>query len=99
MTTLGDKIMVAREMFENYEIRVYDKKLLGDLVILDVKDFDLIFGMDWLSQHYARVYCQYKIIDFKLPQQLVHIYRGVKPMAYDFYDLSDESREADARWI
>ena len=49
MTTPGDRIMVAREMFENCEIEVHDKKLLGDLVMLDVRDFDLIIGMDWLS--------------------------------------------------
>ena len=49
VSTLGNKIMVAREMFENCEIDVHDKKLLGDLVILDVKDFDLILGIDWLS--------------------------------------------------
>ena len=46
VSTPGDKIMVAREMFENCVIKVYDKKLLGDLVILDVEDFDLILGMD-----------------------------------------------------
>ena len=39
MSTPGDKIMVAREMFDKYEIEIHDKKLLGDLVILDVKDF------------------------------------------------------------
>ena len=59
--------MVAREMFENSEIEVYDKKLLGDLVFLDVRDFDLILDMDWLSRHYARVDCRRKIIDFELP--------------------------------
>ena len=46
VTTLGDRIMVARKMFKNCEIEVYDKKLLGDLVILDVRDFDLILGID-----------------------------------------------------
>ena len=32
VSTPGDKIMVAREMFEKYEIEIYDKKLLGELV-------------------------------------------------------------------
>ena len=81
VSTLRDKIMVAREMLKNCEIEVHDKKLLGDLVILDVRDFDLIFGMDWLSRHYAMVDCRRKIIDFELPQQPVLNYRGVKPMA------------------
>ena len=26
----GDNIIVAREMFEKYEIEIYDKKLLGE---------------------------------------------------------------------
>ena len=73
--------MVAREKFENCEIEVHDKKLWGDLVILDVRDFNLILGMDWLSRHYARIDCRRKIIDFELPQQPVLNYRGVKPMA------------------
>ena len=68
-------------MFENCEIEVHDKKLLRDLVILDVRDFDLILGMDWLSRRYSRVDYRWKIIDFELPQQPVLIYRGVKPMA------------------
>ena len=36
------------------------RKLLADLVLLDVMDFDVILGMDWLSQHYAIVDCQRK---------------------------------------
>ena len=60
--------MIVREMFENCEIEVHDKKLVGDLVILDVRDFDLILGMDWLSRHYARVDCRRRIIDFELSQ-------------------------------
>ena len=68
VTTPGDRIMIAREMFENCEIEVHDKKLVGDLLILDVRDFDLILGMDWLSRHYTRVDFRRKIIDFELPQ-------------------------------
>ena len=31
------------------------RELLADLVLLDVKDFDVILEMDWLSQHYATI--------------------------------------------
>ena len=79
--TSGDRIMVVREMFENYETEVHNKKLLGDLVILNVRDFDLILAMDWLSQHYTRVDYRRQIIYFELPQQPILNYRGVKPMA------------------
>ena len=37
-----------------------------DLVLLDVMDFDVILGMDWLSQHYATVDCRRKEMIFKI---------------------------------
>ncbi|XP_052190408.1 uncharacterized protein LOC127800028 [Diospyros lotus] len=49
VSTPGDRVMVGRGKFENCEIGVHDRKLLGDLIILDISDFDLILGMDWLS--------------------------------------------------
>ena len=72
---------VTPPLLELPEIEVHNKKLLGDLVILDVRDFDLILGMDWLSRYYARVDYRQRIIDFKLPQQPILNYRGVKLMA------------------
>ena len=40
--------------------------MLTDLVLLDVMDFDVILGMDWLSQHYATVDCQRKEVIFRI---------------------------------
>ena len=34
---------------------VEGRELLVDLVLLDVIDFDVIMGMDWLAKHYAIV--------------------------------------------
>ena len=42
------------------------KELLADLVLLDVMDFDVIFGMDWLSQHFATVDCRRKEVIFRI---------------------------------
>ncbi|XP_052172151.1 uncharacterized protein LOC127788072 [Diospyros lotus] len=75
VSTPGDMVLVWSE------IKVYDKKCLGDLVVLGIKDFDLILGMDWLSRHYAKVDCRRKVIHFELSQQPVIVYRGTKPMS------------------
>ena len=45
-------------------VLIEDRELLADLVLLDVMDFDVILGMDWLSQHYAAVDCQRKKVIF-----------------------------------
>ena len=34
--------------------------LLADLIVLDMRDFDIILGMDWLSKHYAFIDCRSK---------------------------------------
>ena len=41
-------------------VLIEGRELLADLVLLDVTDFDVILGMDWLSQHYATIDCQRK---------------------------------------
>ena len=43
------------------------RELLADLVLLDVMDFDMILGMDWLSQHFGTVDYRRKEVIFKIP--------------------------------
>ena len=43
-------------------------KFQVDFISLDVLDFDVIFGMDWLSQHYAIVDCRRKEVIFRIPK-------------------------------
>ena len=60
--------LVGSEVNKDCNIMVHDQELPGDLIILDIHDFDLILGVDWLSQHYAKVDCRCKVIHFELPQ-------------------------------
>ncbi|KAL2231155.1 UNVERIFIED_CONTAM: hypothetical protein Sindi_1709900, partial [Sesamum indicum] len=41
-------------------VRIRDVNLLVDLIVLDLKEFDVIRGMDWLAQHKAIVDCYKK---------------------------------------
>ena len=38
-------------------VLIEGRELPVDLVLLDVMDFNVILGMDWLSQHYTMVDC------------------------------------------
>ncbi|XP_020548140.1 uncharacterized protein LOC110011705 [Sesamum indicum] len=38
-------------------VRIGDVNLPVDLIVLDLKEFDVILGMDWLAQHKAIVDC------------------------------------------
>ena len=47
---------------------VEGRELLADLVLLDVIDFDVILGMDWLAQHYGSLDCREKVVIFRIPK-------------------------------
>ena len=39
--------------FPSCPVFVEGRELLADLVLLDVINFDVILGMDWLARHYT----------------------------------------------
>ena len=51
-------------MYRNYDILVEGQVLAADLIPLNLKEFDAILGMDWLSIHRAKVDCLRKKIVF-----------------------------------
>ena len=52
---------------QNCPVLIENRELLADLVLLDVLEFDVILGMDWLSKHYATVDCRRKEVIFRIP--------------------------------
>ena len=38
-------------------IRLGEHEFKANLIILDIRDFDAILGMDWLASHHATVDC------------------------------------------
>ena len=43
------------------------RELLIDLVLLDIMDFDVILGIDWLSLYYATLDCHSKVVISRIP--------------------------------
>ena len=60
---------------------VEGRELPVDLVLLDVMDFDMILGMDWLSQHYATLDCLSKVVSFKIPGEEEFMFLGDRSSA------------------
>ena len=49
-----------------------------DLIVLEMKDFDIFLGMDWLSEHYAFIDCRDKKVIFEIPGKGTCYYEGVR---------------------
>ncbi|XP_059658489.1 uncharacterized protein LOC132304787 [Cornus florida] len=46
-----------------------------DLIVLRMRDFDVILGMDWLARYHAQLDCHERIIVFSVPGQLPSRYK------------------------
>ena len=66
VTTPVGKQAVCRLYYPNCSVLFGEVNLPADLIILDMHDFDVILGMDWLEKYHATMDCFSKTITFKL---------------------------------
>ncbi|XP_043725614.1 uncharacterized protein LOC122672182 [Telopea speciosissima] len=76
-TPTGSKVELNRS-FHSCPVRVSDYGLEASLIILDMKDFDVILGMDWLSMHGASMICVERKILFRTGKENEFIFKGNK---------------------
>ncbi|XP_060968478.1 uncharacterized protein LOC133036026 [Cannabis sativa] len=58
------EVMISSRGVRDAPIRIADKELSGDLIELEMRDYDLILGMDWLSRHGATIDCRKRTMTF-----------------------------------
>ncbi|XP_027174577.1 uncharacterized protein LOC113774220 [Coffea eugenioides] len=66
-TPTGNKSMLTSLVYKECEFWVGERKMLVDLVSLDLKGYDVIIGMDFLSYHHAKLDCRAKVVEFCIP--------------------------------
>ncbi|XP_022867964.1 uncharacterized protein LOC111387627 [Olea europaea var. sylvestris] len=77
-------LLLANKVYKDCVIRVNDHKLRANLIPLDIHDFDVILGMDFLAANHASVDCLHK--ELKLDDI---------PVVRDFPDVFPE----DLPWL
>ena len=65
-TTLGHSVIVNR-VHRDCLIKIREYEFPGDLIELSFREFDVILGMDWLSQHQVVVDCRMKRVTLRTP--------------------------------
>ncbi|XP_071920667.1 uncharacterized protein [Coffea arabica] len=66
-TPTGDQSLITNMVYRNCEIWVGERKLVGDLISLDLKGYDVIIGMDLLARYNAQLNCKTKVVEFSIP--------------------------------
>ena len=57
-------LLLADRVYRDCMIRLDEHELKANLIILDIRDFDAILGIDWLASHHATVDCFKKEVVF-----------------------------------
>lgn len=67
-TPLGDSLDTD-VVFKYCEVVLEGKEFVADLILLNMNDFDVILGMDWLAAYHAKVDCFAKTVSFGIEGQ------------------------------
>ncbi|XP_076912613.1 uncharacterized protein LOC143570977 [Bidens hawaiensis] len=77
-TPLRDTTVISH-VYNECPIRINSVIRAADLYPMHMSDFDVILGMDWLSQHNVTIECQTRRVLFGNPQCPEIIYQGTQP--------------------
>ena len=72
---IGDTSM-TNLVLKSCIICIEGRELLVDLVLLDMHDFDVILGMDWLASYHASVHCFEKEVVFRPPGKSEFLFKA-----------------------
>ncbi|XP_038877307.1 uncharacterized protein LOC120069590 [Benincasa hispida] len=77
ISTPSGEIMLATEKIKACQVEVANRALDVTLIILDMHDFDVILGMDWLAANHANIDCSRKEVIFNPPTGASFKFKGV----------------------
>lgn len=77
VSTPLSKTMITDTVCRSCVIVIDGHDLVTDLILLDMKDFDVILGMDWLASYHATMNCYKKEVVFRIPNQTKFLFQGV----------------------
>ena len=69
---------LAESVYMDSRVIIGGQEFLADLILLDIHDFDVILGMDWLSKHHATVDCYRKEVRFRRLGEIEVVFYGLR---------------------
>ena len=73
----GDPLFLDRVVRDS-RVLIGGQEFPANLVALDMRDFDVVLGMDWLSRHRSTLDCYKKEVKLHRPEKLEVKFRGMR---------------------
>ena len=73
----GDPLLADRVVRDS-RVLIEEQEFPADLVALDMRDFDVVLGMDWLSHHRATLDCYKKEVKLHRPGKFEVKFKGLR---------------------
>ncbi|KAA0053209.1 ty3-gypsy retrotransposon protein [Cucumis melo var. makuwa] len=78
VSTPSGKVLLSKEKIKACQIEIANQMLDVTLLVLDMQDFDVILGMDWMSANHASIDCFGKEVIFNSPSEPSFKFRGAR---------------------
>ena len=76
VSTPSGELLMGILVYKSCPIGISSHKLFADLIVLDIRDLEVILGMDWLASCHAKVDCFEKRVTFQLPNHPEFSFEG-----------------------
>ncbi|XP_027086577.1 uncharacterized protein [Coffea arabica] len=93
-TPMGNKSIITSLTYKNCEFWIGERRMLVDLVSLDIKGYDVIIGMDFLAYYHAKLDCRAKMLEFWIPREAtlkLDVKGQISIVCYDFGNSSKKN--------
>ncbi|KAL0560626.1 hypothetical protein IC582_001035 [Cucumis melo] len=74
--TPSGEVLLSEEKIKACQVEIANQRLDVTLLVLDMQDFYVILGMDWLSANHASIDCFYKEVIFNPPSGTSFKFKG-----------------------
>ena len=81
MHLLSGETISMNQICKDCKVEVQDWMMAADLIVIEMNDFDVIFGMNWLSRNYAFIDCRARKVIFKRPHFKEFYFQGTSSRA------------------
>ena len=75
-------LLLSDRVIRDSRVLIGGQEFPADLVALDMRDFDVVLGMDWLPRHRATLDCYKKEVKFHRQGKLEVKFRGIRRELY-----------------